>query len=88
MRWLTAQYIETIKQKKLEEYKIVLDSKKKEFLQSKFAAMKAIVEEETSFGVEPSFTSQDIKEVEETLRQRILEEEKIASENEDMKEVY
>ena len=88
MRWLTAQYIENVKQKKLQEYKGVLDSKKKEFLQSKLATMKGIVEEEKSFGVEPSFSPKDIEEVEEALRQRILVEAKEARDSNDVEEVY
>lgn len=88
MRWLAAQYIEDVKEKKLNEYRGVLDSKKRSFLESKIATMKAIVEDEKSFGVAPSFTEEDINKVEEALRLTIEEENRKHPVQEVEKEVY
>lgn len=88
MKWLTAQYVENVRQKKLDEYKEVLNSRKTEFLQSKLATMKAIIEQEKSLGVELSFTSKEIEDVEESLRQRILEESQAKANQEIEKEQY
>lgn len=80
--------MENVKEQKLNEYRDVLDSQKIGFLESKLAAMKAIVEEETAFGVVPSFTEEEMKGIQETLRLRKEEEEQKHPTIEIEKEVY
>ncbi|XP_034233526.1 28S ribosomal protein S15, mitochondrial [Thrips palmi] len=88
MRWLTAEYIEKVKEQKLNEYKEALNSQKIGFLKSKLSTMEAIVEEEKAFGVIPSFTEEDLNQVKETLRLKIEEEEKMHPSHQVEKEVY
>lgn len=88
MRWLAEQYCEAVVQKKLDEYKEKLNSQKREFLERKLSTMTSIIEEEKSFGVEPSFTSEEIKEVEATLKMIIEEEARKSDKNAEEVEVY
>lgn len=88
MRWLAEEYVQNVKEKKLAEYRDLLDSQKREFLQKKLSSMKAIIEEELSLGVAPSFTPADIEDVEATLRQQIIEEEKRSPTVQEVKESY
>ncbi|KAK3914834.1 28S ribosomal protein S15, mitochondrial [Frankliniella fusca] len=88
MRWLADEYCENVVKKKLDEYKEQLNSQKRGFLERKLSTMKSIVEEEKSLGVEPSFTTEEIIEVEEILKKIIKEEDEKAGSLSVEKEVY
>ena len=67
IRYLTQRYCDEFKERKLNEYRDILESQKLGFLQEKISTLEWIKKEELECGTEPTVTDADIERAKQQL---------------------
>jgi len=70
---IATKFCEELRAARLEKYRGELEDRKPEFLERKARTMRAIVEDEKKLKIAPSFTEEEILEVERARSQKLEE---------------